>query len=175
MYEMNILIKSKYSNESSVFMKKRKKLVLISMVIIVVLVIVLLLFIFLKCNKEELFIHSYENYAFAPTNYGYIIYSDGTIKEYDDYHHRKNLKKQKITEEELAELKVLANKVKKDQYKKDDNRTNLSDMGSSTTKIYNSQSKEWIILYDWIGSNNSEESQKIRKLTVELYQKYLNR
>lgn len=175
MYEMNILIKSKYSNESSVFMKKRKKLVLISMVIIVVLVIVLLLFIFLKGNKEELLIESYINYAFAPTNYGYIIYSDGTIKEYDDYHHLKNLKKQKITEEELAELKELANKVKKDEYKKDDNHINMVDMGGSTAKIYNSQSKEWIILYNSAGSNNSEEAQKIKKLMVELYQKYLNR
>lgn len=154
-------------------MTKRKKIVLLSMAIIIAFVIILLLFIFIQGTKEELFIKSYQNYAFAPQNYGYIIYSDGTIKEYDKYHYNKNLKKARITNEELVELKELANKVK-DEYKKDD-KTNYADMGSSTTKIYNSQTKKWIILDDWIGSNNSEEAQKINKLIARLYQKYLNK
>lgn len=125
------------------------------------------MFIFLKGNKEELFISSYTNYAFEPTNYGYIIYSDGTIKEYDKYHHKKNLKKEMITNEELA------NKVK-DEHKKDD-KTHWPDMPSSTDKIYNSQAKKWIILDDWVGSNNSKEAQKILKLTAGVYQKYLKK
>lgn len=147
----------------------KKKFVLISIAIIIALVIVLLLFMFFRSNKEELFICSYKNYNY---NYGYIIYSDGTIKEYDEYNHKKNLKKENITNEELAELKELANKVK-DEYKEKDT-IHWPDMGGYTEKIYNSQSKKWIILDSSDVSNNSEEGQKIEKLIAELYQKYLN-
>lgn len=165
-YKVNILMKV------VVFIKKEKKLVLISILILVVLVTVSLLFISFNYYKEELLSDTYANYNFGE-KYGTIIYSDGTIKEFDDYNHFKKKKKDKITEEELTELKQLANKVKKDDYKeKDDDFLRIPDMGGFTTKIYNNQSKEWIILSDSSGSNTSEESQKILKLLIELKKKY---
>jgi len=155
-------------------MAKNQKIVLISIIFIVV-VIGIVLYLKEQVNSP-LFRSSYENYAWGARSYGYVIYSNGTIKEYDDYDKEKELKKGKISREELEKLKNLANSVK-NEYKKDSSGMRIFDAGVSTKEVYSERLGRWIVLSKWgdiIGSNSSEESQEILKLTEELYDKYLS-
>ena len=153
---------------------KNKKVLIIIVIIILALCIAVGIMFSVKNNKKALFIHSYENYAWRSTSYGYIIYSDGTIKEYDDFNDNKELKENKLTKDELDELKKLANKVQ-DKFEVD-NSFQLFDAGTTVDKIYNDKLNKWIILDkrgNDNGSNNSEESKKIQELVDKLYEKYI--
>lgn len=107
-------------------------------------------------------------------SYGFIIYNNGIIEEYNKFDNEKELKKNKLTKNELERLKELANKVQ-DEYKVD-NKNQMSDAGTTTNKIYNNKLNEWIILYkggDDNGSNDSETSKEIKELVDNLYEKYI--
>ena len=153
---------------------KNKKVLIIIVIIILVLCIAVGIMFGVKNNENALFVHSYENNAWESTSYGYIIYSDGTIKEYDDFNDNKELKKNKLTKNELDELKELANKVQ-DKFEVD-NSFPMFDAGTIVNKIYNDKLNKWIILDksgDDNGSKDSEESKKIKELVDKLYEKYI--
>ena len=89
--------------------KKKKVKIIISISIIISFVIVL--FLYNINNKKIIFINSYENNAWAPISHGYRIYANGTIEEYDNYNSDTDVKKAKISNEDLKKLKNLANSV----------------------------------------------------------------
>lgn len=140
-------------------------------------------------NNQIIFVNSYENNAWASHSYGYRIYANGTIEEYDNYDSDTELKKAKISNEDLKELKKLANSVNSN-YIDGVNPESLfhpansttvilseaSDAGLTEKKIYNGKRKKWIVLYqcgDIMGYNDTEETWKIIELTEQLYKKYL--
>lgn len=157
------------------------------LIIIVVIILVLLLAIgiaFSVRNNTALFKHSYQDYEWESRSCGYIIYSNGIIKEYNDFDNKKELKKNKLTKNELEKLKELANKVKYDiqievqhiEEYNDFDRYQICDSGITVNKIYNNKLNKWIILdkSGYInGSNNSDESKEIKELVDRLYQKYI--
>lgn len=154
---------------------KKNIVVLTCSIALVAILILVWLWICSNLHKEELFIHSYLNNSSTYESYGYIIYDDGTIEEYDSVNKNRDLKKLKITAEELDKLKDLSTRVK-DEFVIDTSMI-LYDSGMTTNQIYNSQTQEWILLSMWgdtIGSNSSKEAQAITLFINELYQKYLN-
>ena len=127
-------------------------------------------------DNNILFKSSNKSYAFGARSFGYYIYSNGDIKEYDDYDNDRKLKSAKISSEELTQLKKLASMVE-DKYEKDTSMGQVLDAGTSTKQIYNSKLSKWVILSvfgDSMGRNSTETSQKILELTNQLYNKYLN-
>ena len=160
-------------------MKQLSKTTKLSLLIIIFIIIILIILIAIYPNNRNnsiLFKNSYENYAWGARNYGYYIYSNGNIKEYDDYDNKKKLKSAKISKEELNQLKELANIVE-DKYEESASSFKLSDSGIFTKQIYNSKLSKQVVLSkkgDSAGNNLTETSQKILKLTDELYNKYLN-
>ena len=154
---------------------KNKKIFIIIVIIILVLCIAAGIIFSVKNNKRALFIHSHKNYN-SGTNYGYIIYSDGTIEEYEGFNYNKELKN-KLTKSELNELKELANNVqdKFEVYNDMWLQTPL-DVGTTVNEIYNDKLNNWIILDKSggeNGGNNSEESKRIKELVDMLYEKYI--
>ena len=158
-------------------MKNRlKKVVLIIGILIVIISIIVVLCF--NNQKSVLFKSSHINYAWGYVNYGYIIYNDGVIQQYDDSKEKRieNLKKDKITKEELSQLKELSNKVE-DKYEKNNNGWEMFDAGVSEKAIYSSRLSKFVILSRWgdsIGSNSTDTSKEILELTEKLYNKYLN-
>lgn len=129
-------------------MKKISKKVKILLGITTFLAIIVALIILYLNNYSSrtdriLFQYSYTNYAWAPTSRGYYIYSNGIIKEYDDYNEDKELKSAQITKEELEQLKELANKVE-DKYEREESA--WCDAGTSTKQIYSTRLSKWIML-----------------------------
>lgn len=155
---------------------KKTKLIKTVIICIIVLMVILAILYFYNKKNSVLFKSSFTNFAWEPISDGYIIYSNGIIKEYDDYNKNKELKSAKISNEELERLKELANKVE-DNYKEDDS-IKMRDFGVHTSKIYSKRLKKWIKLSsfgDMNGNNKTEESQEILNLTQEIYDKYLKK
>lgn len=141
-----------------------------------------------ETNKVVIYKNSHENYAWSPVSYGYIIYDDGTIEEYDDYNTDNEINTAIINKDELTQLKDLANSIE-DEYKEGINpesvlnpnslmgsMENMFDAGITIKQIYNSKEQKWIKLYkfgDTMGFNNNEETKGIIELTNQLYKKYL--
>lgn len=147
-------------------MNKKKVLIIVGMIILLAIIGIILI---AKNHKKELFIHSFSNY----NKYGYIIYDDGTIKEYNETE-KKKLKKNKLTKDELEELKTLANKVEDDFYVLEG--ATFFDAGTTIDKIYSDKINDWIIIFKrdyYYGYNNTEEGRRIRELVNELYEKYI--
>lgn len=156
-------------------LSKKSKLILGIVICIITIAIILTILFFYKKSNSILFKSTYMNAAWTPTSYGYLIYSNGIIKEYDDYNEDKDLKSAKITNEELNKLKELANIVE-DKYEKDD-RFQMFDAGVSTKEIYSETLERWVVLSksgDTMGRNNTETSEEILNLIAELYNKYLD-
>ena len=151
----------------------------LSLGIIICIIIISIISVVLYLNSKDnniLFKSSYENHAWGDISYGYYIYFNGDIKEYDDYDNDRKLKSAKISNEELKQLKKLASIVK-DKYKKENSRIQMFDAGIETKQIYNRRLFKWVILSksgDTNGENSTETSQKILELTDTLYNKYLN-
>lgn len=157
-------------------------------VIIVGIIITISIFTKKENNKEAIYKNSHENYAWTPISYGYVIYDDGTIKEYDNYDTNKELKTAIINDDELTQLKDLANLIK-DEYTAGINPESvlnpnsmmgaiggMDDAGITEKQIYNNKEQKWITLYkfgDSMGYNNNEETRKVIELTNQLYEKYL--
>ena len=160
-------------------MKQLSKKTKLSLGIIICIIIISIVSIVLYLNSKSnniLFKSSYENYAWGARSYGYYIYSNGDIKEYDNYDNDRKLKSAKISSEELTQLKELAGMVE-DKYEVDTSMGQMFDAGTSTEQIYNSKLSKWVILSkfgDSMSRNSTETSQKILELTNQLYNKYLN-
>lgn len=173
--------------------KKTKKVskkikIIIGVLIIIVVGIIISLLLINKFKSKVIFINSHENYAWSPVSYGYKIYNNGIIEEYDEYDNEEELKRAKISNEELMKLKELADSVEADYTKKLNPQSILNpnsfaaamevmwDAGVTEKKIYNNKEDKWITLYqygDTMGYNNTEETKEIIELTEQLYEKYL--
>lgn len=166
-----------------------RKAKIIIILILLIISFVIGLFLYNINNNQIIFINSYENNAWVPVSYGYRIYANGTIEEYNNYDSDTELKRAKISNEDLKELKSLANSVNSN-YINGINPESLfhpansitvilseaSDAGITEKKIYNDKEKKWIVLYQCgniMGYNDTEETKKIIELTEQLYKKYL--
>ena len=158
-------------------LSKKTKLSLAITICIVIILIILAILLFLNQNTNNngriLFKSSYYNNAWEPTNYGYYIYSKGVIEEFDEYNKTRKLKSAKITDEELNQLKELANTIedKEDNAKNETNSSvasiKPSDSGYYRRLIYSDRLAKWVKL------NSSETGKKISELTNQLHDKYL--
>ncbi len=160
-------------------MSKKTKIILGIICIIIIVTVSIFLYLNIKDdinikNASILFESSYKNYAWGKQKYGYYIYSNGYIKQYDDYNKDKKLKSAKISREELSQLKELANMVE-DKYEKS-SIPGTYDGGTFSKQIYNENLSKWIVLSktgDSMGKNSTEESKRILELTNQLYDKYI--
>ncbi len=156
---------------------KKLKIIFCVTMFIIAIILALLIFVINKSNTI-LFQASYINNAWSYTDYGYIIYANGIIEEYDHSSEKRieNPRKAKLTKEELNELKQLAAKVE-DKYEKDTSGLRIFDVGVIKKSIYSNKLSKMIVLSrsgDTTGKNSTETSEKILNLTSQLYTKYLN-
>ncbi len=167
-------------------MKKKIISIVIIISIIIILEIIIVLLMKWKNTKAELFISSYDYPKMV--SYGYKIYVDGTIREYDINKSKEELKVAKIKNYELTQLKNLTNLVETN-YIKGLNPISkfypntpygrivaVDDAGIEEKRIYKSVDKKWITLYkfgDEMGYNDTEETKRIIELTNQLEKKYL--
>ena len=160
-------------------MQKLSKKIIIGIIIILIIMAIILLLYFRNNSSNILFKSSYTNHAWGYANYGYIIYSNGIIQQYDHSNEKRieNPKKDKITKEELNQLKKLSNKVE-DKYENDNSGIPpMNDGGISEKAIYSSRLSKFVILSrsgDSLGKNATDTSKEILELTEKLYNKYLN-
>lgn len=168
------------------FSKKVK--IIIGISILLIMSSIIGLFLYNINNNPIIFINSHENNAWTPVSYGYKIYANSTIEEYDNYNNATEFKKAKISDEDLKKLKNLANSVNSN-YINGINPESLlhpdsfaatfgegSDAGLIEKKIHNDKEKNWILLYQYgniMGYNDTKETKEIIELTEQLYIKYL--
>ena len=162
--------------ESLIKLNKKKKIILGILFICIILIVALILFSYHdnESNDEVLFRYSYESRAWDPVDFGFVIYNNGIIEEYDNIKDRE-LKKGKLTKKELKELQDLSLKVKDECVF--DQEYIFFDAGTIDYEIYNNKLSKWILLKRSGSSkciNNSKESQKILELIKELYYKYID-
>lgn len=166
----------------------RKAKIIMVISILLIMSFIIGLFLYNINNKQIIFINSYENNAWAPVSYEYRIYANGVIEEYDNNNSDTELKKAKISDEDLKKLKDLANSVNSN-YINGINPESLlnpdslavtlgeaSDVGLTEKKIYDGKERKWIVLYQYgniMGYNDTEETKEIIELTEQLYIKYL--
>lgn len=166
----------------------KKVTIIIGISILLIMSSIIGLFLYNINNNPIIFINSHENNAWTPVSYGYKIYSNGTIEEYDNYNNVTEFKKAKISNEDLKKLKDLANSVNSN-YINGINPESLlhpdslaatfgeaSDAGLIEKKIYNDKEKNWVLLYQYgniMGYNDTKETKEIIELTEQLYIKYL--
>lgn len=142
-------------------------------VIIIVLVVMLLVLYFRNKSNQAIFNSSYESYSNGYMSNGYIIYSNGIIKEHNTDENKK-IKSNKISKEELKELKQLINTINEQYNEKTLQPNEIEiDKGSTTKSIYSNEKNKWIILSSSSKINSSENCIEILSLTEELYNKYL--
>lgn len=145
----------------------KRKYFIFGMIIFITIIFIIIFSIIMfkanKNNKQILYRCSYVNYAWGTTDYGYIIYNNGNIEEFDKYDKDKKLKKAKISNEELEELIRLSLLVQSTYVGQ--NSILLADSGQRTEEIYNQDSKKWIRLLESgeynNGKNYDEQSDKI--------------
>lgn len=146
-------------------------------ILIGVAVIAVIIFIIIKTqDKDVIFMNQFTNYANGHVEFGYYIYSNGIIQEFDNRKENSELKQKKIDKDELQKLKQLINSVedKYEIYSEDSSYWhNLVIDGGTTIKCVYKKEKEMVLL-NGEGSNSSKESVEIKKLTEELCEKYLN-
>ena len=166
-------------------MQSKKRIVVVVVSIIVICVIARIIYAF----NGPLYKMEHTNHAWGYQNHGYVIYKNGTIKEFDksrDKNPEEKLQKAQISKEELQELKSLASQVK-DEY------SNVSaikemwgnqiieippacDAGVTIKKIYSNRFMKWVYLSkngDALGENTDPVAEDILELTNKLYEKYL--
>ena len=122
-------------------MKNLSKRIILRIVLLLLIILIILVLLYFNTQKSVLFKSSYTNYAWGYANYGYIIYSNGIIQQYDHSNEKRieNPKKDKITKEELNQLKKLSNKVE-DKYENDNSGIPpMNDGGISEKAIYSSR------------------------------------
>ena len=173
-------------SEKTKNLSKKIKILIVVLSIIAIAIIISLILI----NSKVIFINSYDgNHAcWGTVSYGYKIYDNGIIEEYYEYNNDKELKKVKISKDELTKLKKLANSVES-KYTKELNPESIlhpnsfkgsmeamSDAGVTEKKIYNNKKNKWITLYQFgytMRYNDTEETKEIIELTEQLYEKYI--
>lgn len=183
------VIVNKVKKTSHLSRKTKIMIVILILLIILIISFIIGLILYNINNNQIIFVNSYENNAWAPASYGYRIYANGTIEEYDNYDSDTQLKKAKISNEDLKKLKKLANLVNSN-YINGINPESLfhpansitvifseaSDAGLTEKKVYNDKEEKWIVLYQCgniMGYNDTEETWEIIELTEQLYKKYL--
>lgn len=150
-----------------------KKIKGLWIVIIIILTVILLVLYFKNKSNQAIFNSSYESYSNGHVSSGYIIYSNGIIKEHNTDGNKK-LKSNKISKEELRELKELIKTIEEQYEEKTLQKHEIViDIGSTTKSIYSNEMKKWIILSSSSKINSSENCSGILSLTEELYNKYL--
>lgn len=126
-------------------------------------------------NDDILYIHSFQNYAWSKTYFGFRIRYNGVIEEFDEYNQDQTFKSAKISRYELEKLIALSNIVE-DSYEYDIFGPVMNDFGTFSDKIYSQRLSKWLVLYiygDTNGSNSSDASVQIREFTKKLCKKYL--
>lgn len=144
-------------------------------ILIVVAVIAVIIFIIIKIqSKDIIYMNEYTNYANGYVGFGYYIYSNGVIQEFDNRKESSELKNKKINKKELKKLKKMINSLE-DKYEKHDEESYwypLAIDGGTTTKCVYKKENVFVLL-DGEGSNYSQESKEITDFTKELYEKYI--
>ncbi len=156
--------------------KKIKMIILIVVVCIITGIVGTIIFLKGK-EKEPIFKYSYENHTWEDSKNGYIIYFNGDIEEYDEYAKPEDLKKAKLSKDEIKQLKELANKVE-DEYQEYDIEISGAGLGKSVDEVYSKRLKKWITLSKMEddgsgGGNLSETGESILDLTSTVYEKYI--
>ena len=126
-------------------------------------------------TENLLFKYSYISHGRYNISYGFYIFNDGKIKEYDDYDKSRKLKKDQLDEEEIQKLYELSTLVK-DEFETDKS-VPIHDIGISTTQIYNEKLSKWVMLTsggDSLGRNSTKESEEILDLIKKITKKYLD-
>lgn len=128
----------------------KRKVILGSIVILIVAIISMLgiIYVLRKDNGQQpLYEDSYENNAWGYVNYGYTIYENGLIKQYDNSKEKRiqELKEAVLTKDELSKMKEFANKIE-DKFEVDDSSMIVFDAGLTIRKIYNKKLGKWITL-----------------------------
>lgn len=156
------------------FMKRISNKVAVVLGCIICIIAVILMLIYFNCrNTNILFKYSYSNYAWEPVDTGFVIYSNGLIKEYDEYNKKSKLKYAWLTKNELKQLKELSNLVE-DECEKYNGMTR--DFGVYTNEIYSERLGEWVVLSqhgDFVITNSTGISKQILQLTDEFRSRYL--
>ena len=164
-------------------MQSKKRIVVVSITLICMIACIIHAF------NGPLYKQQYSNHAWGYRNYGYVIYKNGTIKEFDksrDKNPDKKLQKAQIAKEELQELKTLASQVK-DEYSDVSSIKEMwgnqvieigpaNDAGVTIRKIYSNRLMRWVFLSksgDALGENTHPVTKDILELTDKLYEKYL--
>lgn len=155
---------------------KKSRIIILIVVILIICAIAGAIFYIDKKGKEPLFKYSYENHTWEDTKNGYIIYFNGTIELYDE-NNKENTKKQKLTKDEIKQLKELANSVE-DEYQEYDTEIMGAGLGTSVDEIYSRRLKKWITISRMEddgkgGGNLTDKGEEILNLAGELYKKYL--
>lgn len=133
-----------------------KKIKGLWIVIIIILAVILLVLYFKNKSNQAIFNSSYESYSNGYMSNGYIIYSNGIIKEHNTDGNTK-LKSNKISKEELRELKELIKTIEEQYEEKTLQKHEIViDIGSTTKSIYSNEMKKWIILSSSSKINSSE-------------------
>lgn len=133
-----------------------KKIKGLWIVIIIILAVILLVLYFKNKSNQAIFNSSYESYSNGYMSNGYIIYSNGIIKEHNTDGNTK-LKSNKISKEELRELKELIKTIEEQHEEKTLQKHEIViDIGSTTKSIYSNEMKKWIILSSSSKINSSE-------------------
>lgn len=170
--------------------KKRldKKIKISIAIIMVIISTVIVSLVVIKNNTYILYSEDYSNYSWGFVSYGYTIYNDGRIEEYNSKKTDEELSKAKISREELRKLKELINKTQ-DKYNGNINPMTTAieqgslvlnvgmDVGTLKQKIYKKKENKWITLYksgNPMGYNEVDETAEILKLVESLYNKYCN-
>lgn len=150
-----------------------KKIKGLWIVIIIILAVILLVLYFKNKSNQAIFNSSYESYSNGYMSNGYIIYSNGIIKEHNADRNTK-IKSSKISNEELKELKKLIKTIQEQYEDRTFQKHEIEiDKGSITKSIYSDEMNKWIILSSSSKINSSENCLEILSLTEDLYNKYL--
>ena len=160
---------------------KRGYLIIIIIIIASIIATIYLVNRESKNTEELLFKSEYINDSWGYQNYGYVIYSNGKIQQFNNSTNAKdqNLKKAKLTKEELKRLiELSSNVIDNLEVEEDKSSSNFFDIGTSKTQVYNQKLGEWIILNQSDSQrtikNNTDVAKEIMELTSQLKSKYLN-
>ena len=154
---------------------------------IIIIISLFLLKITINSNNDIIFKEEYTNDAWSHNDYGYYIYKDGTIKQYDNSKPKvySKLNEAKISKDELKELIKLAKTINDEIKIIDTKNGSLLDRMSATAydagmtqySVYSDNLAKFILLREASPTpkiNTSDNTEKLLNYTDTLYNKYLN-
>lgn len=173
--------------EDTIFMnEENKKISIIKKVIIGIVIVIIgivLSLVIINIQGKEIYWKYHVNCSWGYFSEEVKIYDNGIIERYCN---GELVKKVKISEEELNELKRLANLVE-DNYTEEVKSTTfksdfdygggkLSDSGTTTVCVYNSKKNHWYTISessDIKGIKGEGYATEIKELEKQLYMKYI--